>query len=268
MTPYEIDCCKYWGVIPERGPGSRVPCTSCIRVIEDKEAESHDGPVSDPFGRAWKFMQGAVEEAQPAVWALRLFQSGRFCAAHIIVYRSDADFAVGGHWYISLPQLMPTGYLLGPKEADEFKAFWEASRQGLGLKGLRFALLRYSDAGTRERSDDKLIDLMIAAEAMFLPDLADELKYRLALRVAAFLETEAGARMKAFREVKDAYDLRSQVIHGIGLKGDLPDTANGFEERMRRALRKAVASGGKTWPPAWEDLTLGSGALVPHRTES
>lgn len=60
---------------------------------------------------------------------------------------------------------------------------------------------------------------MIAAEALFLSDLGSstdrgELKYRLALRAAHFIEAADLTRRQVFEHMKRAYDVRSAIAHG------------------------------------------------------
>jgi Apea-like HEPN len=45
-----------------------------------------------------------------------------------------------------------------------------------------------------------------------------ELRFRSAIRAAAFLGGEKPERLKAFKLLKDAYDLRSQAVHSGVLK--------------------------------------------------
>jgi Apea-like HEPN len=100
----------------------------------------------------------------------------------------------------------------------------------------------------------RFIDLIIAAEALFLgADAGTELGYRLALRGACFLESDAAARRLTLRFFKDAYDTRSRIAHGAGPRQGRMHTleasesvplaafAAEIEAVMRRALRKAIA---------------------------
>jgi hypothetical protein len=70
------------------------------------------------------------------------------------------------------------------------------------------------------------------------------LTYRLALRVANLLGTDAGSRKSIFRQVKDFYNLRSKIVHGVKLDTKLLGRLNALEslrEMVRRVLLSTMA---------------------------
>lgn len=82
---------------------------------------------------------------------------------------------------------------------------------------LELAIRRFNQSYGRVGLDDRLIDNMIAFEALYLND-ADaqergEMRFRLALRMALFLG-EPKQRKSLFREIRAAYDMRSSIVHG------------------------------------------------------
>ena len=101
---------------------------------------------------------------------------------------------------------------------DGFQAFWR-NLQNDGVKKRRFlgiSILRFGYSYDRRRLVDKMIDLMVAAEALFLSDKNSmgELRYRLSLRAALFLASDEQAQKTIFEWMRKAYDLRSAVAHG------------------------------------------------------
>ena len=62
----------------------------------------------------------------------------------------------------------------------------------------------------RERS---FLLYMIALESALLPKIKVGLGYRLACRVAALLGRTKKKRQAIFKEIDDAYDVRSQIVH-------------------------------------------------------
>jgi putative transposase len=85
------------------------------------------------------------------------------------------------------------------------------------------AVKRFSYASERDRPDDRLVDLMIAAESLFLcseddPANRGELRYRLALRAAFFIDSRDYSRREVFNHMRKAYDNRSAIVHGSGDK--------------------------------------------------
>lgn len=101
---------------------------------------------------------------------------------------------------------------------------------------LALAIRRFNYAYERKRAEDKLIDLMIAFEALLLPE-NDELKLRLSLRVANLLR-DIAERSQVFNEIRQAYRLRSDIVHGhkkIDSK-EIIQYANIMEERLRQSI--------------------------------
>lgn len=79
---------------------------------------------------------------------------------------------------------------------------------------LGIAIRRYALAMSRPSLDDKLIDLMISAEAIFLRVDNNELTYKLAHRAALLLGKNSIQQKEIFKFLKDAYSMRSKVVHG------------------------------------------------------
>lgn len=146
--------------------------------------------------------------------------------------------------------------------AEAFGKFW-LNLQDRAVKRhalLDIAMRRYSYAHERHRNEDKIIDLLIAAEALFMSDYdpkmkpyLGELRYRLSERAGLFL---GGSDMTicrmVFQHIRTAYDLRSAIVHGgksdeIKLPNKLDDTRMSLEEfvwkvqeYMRIAICKAI----------------------------
>jgi hypothetical protein len=161
---------------------------------------------------------------------------------------------------------------------QSFKQFWHSLRAE-GVKRRKFldlAIRRYSYAHERHRLEDKIIDLLIAAESLFLSDYnkddpyIGEIRYRLSLRAALFTETGGEARKKVFRQMRAAYDLRSTIAHGGDVtKVKIPKRAEGgstpleefvwtIQAYMRFAICKAVGLAASPDTPTelvrWDEL--------------
>jgi hypothetical protein len=83
---------------------------------------------------------------------------------------------------------------------------------------MEMACSRLSDAQTRLRPQDRLVDAVIGLEALLLAGLRNEdrrgeLKYRFSLHYSTLFGTPE-ERHRAFRVAKDLYDLRSTIAHG------------------------------------------------------
>jgi hypothetical protein len=124
------------------------------------------------------------------------------------------------------------------------------------------AVRRFRYASEHDRPDDRLVDLMIAAESLFLggeddPANRGELRYRLALRAAFFIDSREYSRREVFNHMRRAYDNCNAIVLGRGeprpqgLKAPNNDPISLYEFSeltaglLRIALRKGinVASG-------------------------
>ena len=205
-----------------------------------------------------------------AVAMLRLYKRGSFAAP--VVYSESTTGGPSVFWsrnevMRSLRNEEMQPYELTQHEVGEFRSFMGEHAPGSSLAGLGYATTRFSSACSIRDPEDALIDLMIAAEALFLDDSAAELKYRAALRIACFLAHDADEREAVFKAVKTAYDVRSWIVHGktSGLpsalkRKSLSSMVIEFEDLMRWSLRRAlVLAQQDSWPPNWDRLLLSGG---------
>jgi hypothetical protein len=151
-----------------------------------------------------------------------------------------------------------------------FESFQQNRALGLALRRLAFATQRNS-------LEDRLLDVFIAAEALYLADAGDakergDLRFRLALRAALWSDGTLmdWNRQQVFRQMRCGYDVRSAVAHGGQPKSrdtkvkdvmaTLPELVKATEDIVRAGLYKAVrsvpAEGGKRFSIPWDDLTL------------
>jgi len=161
-----------------------------------------------------------------------------------------------------------------PASAD-LVATWRQLRQP-GLlqrhKDLALAWRRLSYQAQRQRVEDEMVDVMVAAEALYLSGLGTtELGFRLALRASALSDPEklGMTRRNVFELMKSAYAVRSTIVHGEvpkpkdlkvkDMQVSLPDFVHATEEVVRQglgeALKRATSQGNK-WPPDWDGMTL------------
>jgi hypothetical protein len=164
------------------------------------------------------------------------------------------------------------------EQFEVLEAIWNMLRKpGLlqAQKGVALAVRRLSYQAQRERAEDELLDIMIAAEALYLSELGNEpyrgeLRYRLALRAALLADpaTVALSKREVFDVLKSAYDARSAVAHGgtpnprtLKVRGshvrlaDLVTTTRSIVAAgCQTAITRAAAEDG--WPPDWDALTF------------
>jgi hypothetical protein len=154
-----------------------------------------------------------------------------------------------------------------------------------GVARFRFSINRFNLAFERGLLDDRIVDLVIAAESLLLSDWGrmdrGEHRFRVALRAAKFIEHSSYGERDVFRVMRRAYDVRSAIVHGGPLEdtrlpdnesADLQTFIDAVEDIVRLGLRKALAmkEDGKKMRQAeyWEALVLSNAAatIEPDRS--
>ena len=102
---------------------------------------------------------------------------------------------------------------------------------------------------------DRMIDLRIALEALYLDSSEGELGFRLSVTGARHLRTNLDDRKAVRKSLSDFYRFGSRIVHGtpVGRSADvvLVNTAN---DLCREGILKIVEDGNQ---PNWTDLLLG-----------
>jgi hypothetical protein len=160
-------------------------------------------------------------------------------------------------WFTSTPrrgappittQMTPT-YRLDENEASQFLTFWQEMQNVLTQKNRTYidtALRRLRYGAERERAEDRVLDLMIAAEALFLgmagPNEKTEVSLRVSLYAASLLAKDKEERRSVFNEMRDAYKMRSTIAHGAGSvdAAHAAATADILDAHVRKGLRQVI----------------------------
>jgi hypothetical protein len=256
----EIARCLSTGVLRGFGDGSVVPVATLAALrkpfrLEKRTLDDAGGGAGaeQATEEAFRVFGELSESVDRVVTALRLLKAG-VVGVEGYVYFSESWGQYAATYYQSVStarSLRFAHYTLSDAETEPLVQVWTslADDRVRSHNRLPLALRRFSYTSDRDQSDDRLIDLMIAAEALFLQDGKTELAYKLALRCAFFLGGGAAERATTFRHMKRAYNARSQVVHGdtlgaLKLPDGSPATIDTFidatAEYMRRALRKAI----------------------------
>lgn len=210
------------------------------KIIEQDEKRDHKKGHEELMGFHYRF--DALENTMKA---LRLFKPGDFSFNSFFTH-SNGWFYYGLFSYSSqkIPSHQMNSYSLDKTEETEFNklhGFYTGSDFNIAkYKYIQIAIDRLSYARERHRENDSLIDLLIAAEALFLSDAGKhkergELRYRLALRSALFSDNQE--KKKIFELFKYAYDVRSTIVHGGEVKG-LPKDSAGKEMTLNDFVKK------------------------------
>jgi Apea-like HEPN len=144
------------------------------------------------------------------------------------------------------------GFELTDSEVHEFRQLWRVLEKEAGH--LQFSIHRFNLAFERRLIVDRLVDLVIAAESLFLSDIDDqnrgELVFRFALRAAKYIEVKDYSEQDIFHVMREAYNARSTIVHGGTPKrtrlphnqsADLHIFTSEVERLVRTGLRKALA---------------------------
>ncbi len=184
--------------------------------------------------------------------ALRLFKHTQIHTAGHASW-TDSLWLNAGTSYRVLRQ-WPYGdkYELSAGEVPQFLELWHMLEEGAARFG--FSIHRFNLAFDRGLLADRIVDLVIAAESLFLGDLdvqdRGELRFRFALRAAKFIEHPSYGERDIFRVMRRAYDARSAIVHGGSPKDTrLPDNQSAklptfidvIEEHVRLGLRKGLS---------------------------
>ena len=149
-----------------------------------------------------------------------------------------------------IANLNPMYVLETEQDLDELEGFWQ-SVQKAKAKGHRFlnvAMRRFGESNERHHVEDRLIDLMIAAEALAQASTSKTKGEVIAEYVATHVvETD---KIRVRRVMQDTYRLRNSVVHDGDASrwlrttgkqpGDVIVVVSTAEEYLREALKKAV----------------------------
>ena len=144
-------------------------------------------------------------------------------------------------------------YTLNKGEIQDLKSLYSELAPVSPKPHIDIAIRRFNDSYGRLDPVDRFIDYMIAFEALFSEGPGD-LRYKISLRCATFLEDDQEKALRIYTILKRAYTDRNDVLHGkkdtLSVKENLPD----IEEFLRHSIRKflRLARDGKVLKP--EDL--------------
>jgi hypothetical protein len=227
MTDEEIVRCLTVGMLPD--PHDR-PSTSHVATVRSdiavrvryylpKRVGEYSEVAPNPI------VSGARDLAINVLYAMRVFKAGRISFPGILDLNLPMEWPLP-HATQCIPanpglSLWVNKYTLSKDEAKDFQRFWTHFRRAMSTGVLANAVRRFSYASERDRPDDRLVDLMIAAESLFLggesgPASRGELSYRLSLRAAFFIDSRDYSRRQVFNHMRRAYDNRSAIVHGGG----------------------------------------------------
>ena len=167
----------------------------------------------------------STEEIKQILTTLRLFKDAAVGIAFLEMNKPITWFPFTSKAIQLLPP-HPTGDLcsIGEDEIPGLIEVWGLVKDidYKNCPSLEIAIKRFNDGHEHREREDALIDIFIGLEALYTIEV-DELRFKLALRAATFLEASIPEHMGKKKEIFDAiyegYKLRSNVVHGKKVSG-------------------------------------------------
>ncbi len=275
LTDDEVTRCYQVGVI--RPTSLRFPMIEGKTAVGirrtaflTKQLRRGDEPLELPkaeeegsFGRRPYFRDDLV--TGDVLSAFRFFKSTQIRTAGLASW-TDAPWLGGGTEYRVLGQWPYGGsFELSEGEVSQLLELWHLLEEG-GAARFRFSIHRFNLAFDRALLDDRIVDLVIAAESLFLSGDRGEHRFRFALRVAKFMEHPSYSEREVFLTMRQAYDARSAIVHGGSPKNTrLPDN----QSAELSTFTDAVEDGNKIrQSDYWDTLVLSNAAptIEPSRS--
>jgi hypothetical protein len=171
-------------------------------------------PEIDPANSAYNIVMQNIETA---CTALRLYKSGSLSYQHVIqksIFWNPLGDAMHSPQK-NVPFLFVKNYELTNDELPKFLEFWKLFNQTqVKENALRTSLRRFTLVYERDGAEDRLIDYVIALEALLLQN-EPELRLKFSLRGAALLDNDdPKERKKVFHELHEGYKQRNNIAHG------------------------------------------------------
>jgi len=239
-------CSRYGGWLPD----TLLPfLTHCVRLDFEKPKILEDSS-QDNSKNAFEETpdQVARGEFDKLLSALRLFKPG------VVGYNliktipiTWLPIGVGSATLYGHP-LERGKYVLTESEANEFESFFAEFSKTKSISDRRspiaLALSRFNNTYERRRPEDKLIDYMIAFEALYLRREPGEYGYRMAIRVASMLGSTPEEKKQIFSQITTAYRLRGKIVHGskdIMQKNSVSvEDISKVEQHLRHSIREFI----------------------------
>ena len=126
---------------------------------------------------------------------------------------------------------------------------------------LRIPIDRWAKSMAEENPIDQIVDLGISLESLYVPDSQGESRFRLASHAAWHLGKTKTERQKLWKEFRDIYDARSQVVHTGRMRSkfakpsfDVPKFVSRTQELCWQGITSVIGAGKI---PDWTDLAMG-----------
>lgn len=201
------------------------------------------------------------------------FHAGGFAAAPHFEEGTTLKFGTFGRGIGASNHLrfafLDDGTKLDAEESNRLREVWSFIRQttaGKFSKRVSNAARRMFYAETRTKQDDALVDLIVAAESIYLSDNV-ELSFRTSLYASLWVDGDANRQREVFEAFRNAYNLRSKIVHGSAAPADkVAEAIQAVKPILRAAIRKALVHlSSNEQAPDWDSMVFGAGASAIGR---
>lgn len=191
----------------------------------------------------------------------------------------DELFKVGDWLYTKLRGtrvMLDSGsgiHVINETDIDKAKCLYQLltnPSSNIGEK-LQIPIDRWIKSKTSKTAVDKIVDLGIVLEAIYLSDVSEttELSFRLRLRASWFLGKDKAHRQELMKDFSKIYEWRSKVVHTGKLPNKTrrmpftPEEVEAFiakaQDLCRASIMKILEDG--KFPDDWNSLILGEESL-------
>lgn len=163
--------------------------------------------------------EAAINTFNNVILILRLYGNKGDVGFPFIVTRSTSRFEQGReiNTFSPVNEFIGTTYALSEEECNSFIDFWNAVEYQVDQPddNYRVALDKFSNSFERANQSDRLLDCVIALEALYLKSGEfQEMSYRLSQRGALLLGSSIEEALQIRNSLKEAYNQRSRLVHG------------------------------------------------------
>ena len=174
------------------------------------------------------------------------------------------------------PRLFGNSVKAGQSEIDKAKCLY---RDLINLNSktqgkLKIAINRWIKSKTRQTPKDRIIDLAIAFEALYLPTDNNELTFKLSVRASWYLADGKEDREVLLAVFKEFYKFRSRVVHGgepkenVTIRGKsipvsqfVTKVQNLCLESIKKIMNHCLKEGKFPDNDYWDSLILGTSTV-------
>jgi len=184
----------------------------------------------------------SLEKRNEIINFLSLYKAGDFATLNTIIIPKNhfqKETTIGDNNKIPLEN-NKLKYTLSTEVAEliEFYNLYMSSYPEFS-NFIKLAISRFNQTRFRKSIEDKLVDIIIAFESLFLNN-NPELSFRLGYSVAHFICDSPKEKRKIFDNTKKAYNYRSRIVHGSsGVKDfeKIIDLINELKVYFRKSLK-------------------------------